>query len=648
MSDDARAISVVIPCFADERFEDVLDCVVALRRQTLPPAEIVVVVDHNPALLERLRAAVPAVRAVANREPRGSSGARNTGIACTHRDIVAFFDDDAAPEPACLERLAAHYVDDRVVGVGGDVAADWYSGRPRWFPLEFDWVVGCTYRGLPTRPATVRNLLGANMSFRRDALEAAGGFSADMARRGRYPLGVDDTELCIRVQRSLPGSVLVYAPEARARHKVPRARETRRYFWTRCFAEGLAKAALTTLSGRRESLSSERSYVVRVLPAGVASGVLDALIGRDRAGVERSLAIVAGLLVTSAGYLIGRVRATGRRADRPVRPTRSPREPVSTRAKPGVTGSGDGALPAAAHADPTGQSRRAQQNAAVTPVPILLYHSVSDNPPPWIRRYCVAPAVFSRQLDLIVESGVTALSVAEYARILQDGGSLPGRTVVITFDDGLADFQEHALPALRRAALPVTLFVTTGFLEGLLPEGRGVSRPPGPWLDPAALLDMRAQGVEIGAHSHSHPQLDTLPVESARVEIARSKEILENLLASPVPSFAYPYGYHGPVVHRLAQESGFASACAVKNALSFGADDRFALARLTIRADTTLVQLAAWLDGRGAPLAPRREQARTRAWRIYRRGMGTSLKPMTRFTLLRSARSSAMRGTASM
>jgi GT2 family glycosyltransferase len=100
MSDDARAISVVIPCFADERFEDVLDCVVALRRQTLPPAEIVVVVDHNPALLERLRAAVPAVRAVANREPRGSSGARNTGIACTHRDIVAFFDDDAAPEPA--------------------------------------------------------------------------------------------------------------------------------------------------------------------------------------------------------------------------------------------------------------------------------------------------------------------------------------------------------------------------------------------------------------------------------------------------------------------------------------------------------------------------------------------------------------------
>jgi len=282
---------------------------------------------------------------------------------------------------------------------------------------------------------------------------------------------------------------------------------------------------------------------------------------------------------------------------------------------------------AAAHAGPVGQSRTWRETGAVTPVPILLYHSVSDNPPAWIRRYCVAPDVFSRQLELIGDWGATALSVAEYARSLEDGRPLPERSVVITFDDGLADFQEHALPALRRVALAATLFVTTGFLEGL-PEGRGVSRPPGPWLDAAALLDLRAQGIEIGAHTHSHPQLDTLPAEAARVEIARSKEILENLLSARVPSFAYPYGYHGPVVHRLAQESGFASACAVKNALSFTADDRFALARLTVRADTTLAGLGAWLDGRGAPLAPRRERARTRAWRVFRRGRAVVRRPL--------------------
>ena len=260
----------------------------------------------------------------------------------------------------------------------------------------------------------------------------------------------------------------------------------------------------------------------------------------------------------------------------------------------------------------------------MTPIPILLYHSVSEDPPAWIRPYCVTPDVFARHVELIHESGMTALSVAEHAHRLDGGGPLPERPVLITFDDGLADFAEHALPALRRAALPATLFVTTGFVHGL-PEGLGVSRPPGPWLDAAALLELHSEGVEIGAHTHSHPHLDTLPVESARVEIARSKEILESLLGAPVPSFAYPYGYHGPAVRRLAQTCGFASACAVKNALSFPTDDRFALARLTIRADTSLARLGAWLQGRGAPLAPRRERTRTRAWRAYRRARAAVL-----------------------
>jgi GT2 family glycosyltransferase len=319
MSGARPAISVVIPCFAEERFEDVLAGLDALGRQTVPPAETVVVVDHNPALLAGLRRSQPGVRVIANREHRGSSGARNTGVAATSGEIVAFFDDDAAPEADCLERLAAHYADERVAGVGGGVSPEWSSGRPRWFPEEFDWVVGCSYRGLPERPAAQRNLLGAAMSFRRLALETAGGFSAEMARTGRHPLGVDDTEACIRVRRIFPGSILLYAPEARARHRVPAARESLRYFCTRCFAEGRAKAALTTVSGWDESLCSERAYVLRVLPAGVLRGVAESVTGRDRAGVERSLAIVAGLLLTTTGYVAGMLQASWRRAVRPRR-----------------------------------------------------------------------------------------------------------------------------------------------------------------------------------------------------------------------------------------------------------------------------------------------------------------------------------------
>jgi len=257
--------------------------------------------------------------------------------------------------------------------------------------------------------------------------------------------------------------------------------------------------------------------------------------------------------------------------------------------------------------------------AVLTPIPILLYHSVSDEPPAWIRSFSVTLHAFRRQLELIREAGATPLRVSDYAAALAGEVALPERAVVITFDDGLADFRDRAMPALDEAGLPATLFVTSGFLEGL-PQARGVTRPAGPWLDPAALLDLRGQGVEIGAHSHTHPHLDTLSVRAAHAEIAGSKEILEQLLGAPVPSFAYPHGYHSRTVRLLVQECGFQSACAIRNTLSSSADAHFSLARLTVRADTSLAQLGAWLEGRGAPVAPRRERMRTRGWRVYRRG----------------------------
>lgn len=253
-----------------------------------------------------------------------------------------------------------------------------------------------------------------------------------------------------------------------------------------------------------------------------------------------------------------------------------------------------------------------------TPVPILLYHSVSDNPPGWIRPYAVAPGAFRRQLELICTMGATAMSVETYATVLAGESSLPEHPVVITFDDGLADFRDQALTALTSAGLTATLFVTTGFLDGS-PGSQAPSRPPGPWLDPPGLLELRAHDVEIGAHSHTHPHLDTLTLPAAREEVERPKLILEQLLGSPVASFAYPHGFHSRALRELVRGCGYRSACGVRNALSSADDDPFALSRLTVRADTSLSELAAWLDGRGAPIAPRRELVRTRAWRVYRR-----------------------------
>jgi glucosyl-dolichyl phosphate glucuronosyltransferase len=299
------AISVVICAFTLERLEAIGRAIESVRRQTVQPHEIVLVIDHCPELLALSRERWPDVGVVPNRETPGLSGARNTGVAECTGDVVAFLDDDAIAAPDWLDRLSTGYADPRVVGVGGAVRPLWTAGRPRWFPPEFDWVVGCTHSGMPGKPSPVRNLVGANMSFRRTAFDEAGGFRHELGRVGTVPAGCEETELAIRVSDERPGSVILYDPAARVDHVVPPARGRLRYFAARCAAEGRSKAILSRLVGSSAGLESERSYTRRTLPRGVFRGLRDALAG-DPGGAERAVMLGAGLLTTTAGYLAGR------------------------------------------------------------------------------------------------------------------------------------------------------------------------------------------------------------------------------------------------------------------------------------------------------------------------------------------------------
>ncbi|MET4923642.1 glycosyltransferase family 2 protein [Streptomyces sp. PSRA5] len=312
-----RSFSVVVCAYTEERWEDILAAVDSVRGQSMPATETLLVVDHNEALLDRLRARYaslsPAdggeVRVLANAGPRGLSAGRNTGIAAARGEFVAFLDDDAVAERDWLRYLAAGYGDPRVMAVGGRTLPAWSSGgRPAWFPEEFDWVVGCTYRGLPPGKVRVRNVLGGNASFRRTAFDSAGGFATGIGRDGdKRPLGCEETELCIRLSNALPHAVLLIDDRAVIHHKVPPARTRFGYFRTRAYAEGLSKALVARSVGTGKGLESERRYATRVLPAGVARGLRDAVRGRGGAG--RAGAIVAGVLTTTAGYLVGSARA---------------------------------------------------------------------------------------------------------------------------------------------------------------------------------------------------------------------------------------------------------------------------------------------------------------------------------------------------
>jgi len=303
--------SVIVCAHTEGRWPVLAEAVEAVLGQS--PLELLLVIDHNEALLARARAEwAAAVRVMPNEEGRGLSGARNTGVRHARGDIVVFLDDDAVPEPGWLRGHVRAYASPKVMGTGGTVSPRWAAPRPGWIPEEFLWVMGCSYRGIPPGDAVVRNPIGANMSFRREVVTTVGGFASDLGRVGRTPLGCEETDLSIRAYSAYPGRTVRMVSEARVRHLVPEARTTWRYFRSRCWSEGLSKAVMTGRVGAGDGLSTERAYVTRTLPSGVINGVADALRGRPE-GLRRAGAIVAGLGLTVAGYARGKAARDARR-----------------------------------------------------------------------------------------------------------------------------------------------------------------------------------------------------------------------------------------------------------------------------------------------------------------------------------------------
>lgn len=305
----ALSVSVVICAWTVERFDQVLDAVASVVHQTPPPAQVLVVVDHNPVLATRLRRALlafgPSVTVLPNVRSQGLSGARNTGAEAAVGDVVAFLDDDAIARPGWLAALLGAYAQSAdVLAVGGAARAHWTAGRPPWFPEEFDWVVGCSYRGLPTDAGEVRNLIGANMSYRSRVFARVGAFREDLGRVGSGPQGCEETDFGIRLRRAFTSARCLYLPHAEVVHFVPPQRATWSYFVRRCYGEGLSKARVSARAERGD-LGTERRYVLRVLPGAVRENVLGA---RGPGGWQRAGALLLGLSATIAGYAVGGLR----------------------------------------------------------------------------------------------------------------------------------------------------------------------------------------------------------------------------------------------------------------------------------------------------------------------------------------------------
>jgi glycosyltransferase involved in cell wall biosynthesis len=296
-------ISVIIAAFSMNRWKNLCEAVASVQAQAAPVLETIVVIDHNPCLLERARNELLGVTVLANDGGRGASAARNTGVATARAELVAFLDDDAIASPLWLEALLTHFAEPNVIGVGGRLDALWAISRPRWFPPEFDWVVGASYLGMPTSAKPVRNVWSNNMSIRREVFNMVGGFREDFGKVGARSRP-EDTDLCIRAAAGHGNGTWIFEPMGAADHWVPVERATLRYFAYRCFNEGWGKAALAKFNGMESSMSSERFYTRHVLPSALARGLKEAFKGNASGGL-RNFALIAGFTAVVIGFLVG-------------------------------------------------------------------------------------------------------------------------------------------------------------------------------------------------------------------------------------------------------------------------------------------------------------------------------------------------------
>ncbi|WP_018502571.1 glycosyltransferase family 2 protein [Parafrankia discariae] len=325
--------AVIVCCHLVERWDLLIRALDSLAAQEHRADQIVVVVDGDDELHDRIIARGGPETVLATGYRSGLSHARNVGLAAVDAEFVAFLDDDAVADPSWLARLrAALLADPDVLGAGGVARPDWAppaaGSAPRWFPPELLWTVGCTH---PTHPTgRIRNLFGGCALYHRRVFDTVGGFDDRLGRRHRGGAGCEETELCMRARAALPGGYFVLVPGALIRHRVHADRQRPRYLLRRCWDEGRSKATLRSIvppmpRSATTGLAPELAFLTHAVPRGVAGGVSATLRG-DGHGLVRAGMLIGGSLTTVVSFAAATARdALSSLAPSPGRPSSRPR-----------------------------------------------------------------------------------------------------------------------------------------------------------------------------------------------------------------------------------------------------------------------------------------------------------------------------------
>lgn len=225
-------------------------------------------------------------------------------------------------------------------------------------------------------------------------------------------------------------------------------------------------------------------------------------------------------------------------------------------------------------------------------VNVLTYHAICDAPGPT----SIDPVTFRGQLDALVARGYDPVSLYDLAAWHTGTRKLPERAIVITFDDGFADFADHGAPALLARGWSATVFLPTGHLGGK-EDWNGADKPARPLMTWAQVEDLAARGIDFGAHSVTHADLTRLAPADLEREVSQSSREIETHLGKAPISFAPPYGYSNPDV-RTAIGKWFRVSVGTRLQRVTRDCDILNLPRIEMHYFRDLARWDAYLDGR--------------------------------------------------
>ncbi len=209
-------------------------------------------------------------------------------------------------------------------------------------------------------------------------------------------------------------------------------------------------------------------------------------------------------------------------------------------------------------------------------IPILTYHSI-DNSDSIIS---TSPAKFRDQMQYLAESSFNVISLKDVTMCIRENRPFPSKAVAITFDDGLKNVHDVAYPVLKEFGFKATVFLVPGYCgRNNQFNGQSEGIPILDLLGWDEIMEMANNGVDLGAHTMSHPNLSELPIDQAYEEIVSSKSMIKKQLSKDVLFFAYPYGKLTKEVRRIVQDH-FYGAFTTELGFSTLSSDIYSLARI--------------------------------------------------------------------